>query len=343
MNLKFIILLNFIFFPFLIKAQDINFSQFYELPLLRNPSLAGMYKGGSRISTAIRSQWASVSVPYFSQAVSADMRFGISKNSDNYLALGLQITNDVAGDSKLGKLQFLPLLAFHKSLSSEKDMYLSIGFMGGPVQQRFDPTKLKFDDQFVNGAYSSSNPTQQTFSNTAFTYLDGAVGLTFSNTFGNDIRFYVGAAFFHFTNPKVAFNKQNDIVLNRKYVLNGGLSAPTSDYSKIILYADYFTQGGNRQAQGGFIYKHDLIIVDDESLSISGGIIIRWNDIDAIIPLIKLDRYKWGFGLSYDINTSKLHQASQMRGGFELTFSFRDFLNINNNSTDKTRCPISVY
>ena len=35
--------------------------------------------------------------------------------------------------------------------------------MGGPVMQRFDPSKLSFDDQFVNGSYSSSNPTKQIF------------------------------------------------------------------------------------------------------------------------------------------------------------------------------------
>ena len=215
MKAKFILSIHIILCASVIHAQDINFSQFYELPLLRNPALAGIYKGDIRATAALRSQWASVTVPYVSQALGTEMKFSASQNSDNYWSLGLQMTNDVAGDSKLGKTQFLPLIAFHKSMSSEKDMYLSLGFMGGVVQQRFDPSKLKFDDQFVNGAYSSSNPTQQTFSNTEFTYGDGSLGLSFSSTFGNDINYYLGAAYFHFNRPKVAFNKQNDIILNR--------------------------------------------------------------------------------------------------------------------------------
>lgn len=325
---------------YITKAQDINFSQFYELPLLRNPALAGIYKGDLRVTGAFRSQWGSVTVPFVSQAIGAEFKFGVSKNTDNYLSLGLQVTNDVAGDSKFGKTQLLPLLAFHKSLSSERDMYLSLAFMGGPVQQRFDPTDLKFDDQFINGAYSPTNPTQQTFTNSQVMYLDGSVGLTFSSTFGEDISYYLGAAYFHFTKPKVAFNQDNDVTLNRKLVFNAGLSAPTSDYDRFILYADYFTQGGSSQAQGGFMYKHDLVQMDDEeSISISAGAFLRWND--AIMPVVKLDYYKFGIGLTYDVNISKLRKASEMRGGLELSLSYKSFLNINNSSANKMRCPVS--
>ena len=109
-------------------AQDINFSQFYELPLLRNPALAGTYRGDVRITTAFRNQWNSVTVPYQTEALGAELKFGVSENSDDYLSLGVQVTNDLAGDSRLGKTQVLPMLAFHKSVSSEKAAYLSLGF-----------------------------------------------------------------------------------------------------------------------------------------------------------------------------------------------------------------------
>jgi type IX secretion system PorP/SprF family membrane protein len=321
-------------------GQDINFSQFYELPLLRNPGLAGIFKGDIRLTGAMRNQWSSVTVPYKTESLSAECRFGLSQNSDDYLITGIQITNDVAGDSKLGKTQFLPVIALNKVLSSERDTYLSLGIMGGPVQQRFDPTKLKFDDQFVNGSYSPSNPTQQTFSRTEFTYLDGSVGLIFSSTMGNDISYYIGAGYYHFTKPKVAFNEQNDIVLNRKFIVNGGFAAPTSDLDKLIFYVDYFRQGGNNQAQGGIIYKRTLIeYEDDESVSLSIGSFIRWND--AVIPMIKVDLARFAFGLSYDVNISKLKTASQVRGGFELTFSYRNYLNIRSSSANKTRCPVN--
>lgn len=324
-----------------LRAQDINFSQFYELPLLRNPALAGIYKGTVRVTSAIRSQWGSVTVPFISQAVGAEIRFAVPRNSDNYLSVGLQLTNERAGDSKLGKTQFLPVVTFNKSLSSEKDTYLSLGFMGGIVQQRFDPTHISFDDQFINGAYSQLNPTQQTFSRTDMTYVDGSVGLSFSSTVGNEINYYLGSAYFHFTQPKVAFNQNNDIRLNNKIVFNLGASFPTSDFDKFIIYVDYFNQGGHRQSQGGFMWKHDLIQNDeDEAISISTGAFLRWND--AAIPLIKLDYYKLGIGVSYDVNISKLSKASQSRGGFEITLSFKNYLNNYNSSASKMGCPKPV-
>jgi type IX secretion system PorP/SprF family membrane protein len=321
------------------QGQDINFSQFYELPLLRNPALAGIYKGDFRSTGAFRSQWGSVSTPFKTGALGTEVKFGVSQNSNDYISLGMQITNDLAGDSKMGKTQVLPLFTYHKSVNNEKDAYLSLGVLAGAVQQRFDPSALKFDDQFVNGAYSPTNPTRQSFTNSNLIYWDGGIGLSYSSTMGMDGKYYLGAAYFHFNEPKVAFNQANDVRLNKKFVFNAGLSVPTSEYDRLILYGDFFMQGGHNQAQGGFLYKHDLIQEGlEESLSLSAGSFYRWND--AIIPTIKLDYYKLGIGLSYDVNISKLRSASQIRGGFELTLSYKSFLNIRNSSAEKMRCPI---
>ncbi len=322
------------------EAQDINFSQFYELPLLRNPALAGSYRGDLRITTAFRNQWNSVTVPYKTQALGAELKYAVGEYSNDYVSLGLQFTNDIAGDSRLGKTQVLPMLAYHKSLSSERDSYLSLGFIGGAVQQRFDPSKLQFNDQFVNGAYSATNPTQEIFSNTNVTYWDMGVGVKYSSDYGYDNGWYAGLAYFHFTEPKVAFAQTNDIRLNRKWVLNAGLTNATSDFDRLIVYMDYFIQGGNSQFQGGVIYKHDLMQEDvDYTVSLSGGGFIRWND--AFVPVIKLDYYNLGIGLTYDVNISKLKKASMGRGGFEATLSYSNFLNIRNSSTQKVRCPVA--
>ncbi len=340
MKITFKFLFFIISFSKVAVAQDQNFSQFYELPLLRNPALAGLYKGDVQATAAFRSQWQAVTTPYVTQALGLEMKFAANQNSDNYFAIGTQFTNDIAGDSKFGKTQILPVLTFHKALSDEKDSYLSLGFMGGVVQQRFDATALTFDDQFINGNYSSTNPTKQTFTNSNVTYVDASVGLVFSSTFADEIKYYIGGAMFHVNRPKVAFNAANDIKLNNKLMINAGLGAPTSDYDKLIVYADYFKQGGNSQMQGGLMYKHDLIRQgDEETVSLSVGSFLRWND--AVIPMIKLDYYKFGVGVTYDVNISKLSAASQFRGGYEVTMSYRNFLNFRNTSADKTRCPVN--
>jgi type IX secretion system PorP/SprF family membrane protein len=209
--------------------------------------------------------------------------------------------------------------------------------MGGVVFQHFDPSKLSFDDQFVNGAYSSSNPTRQIFTNTSTMYWDLSAGLSFSSVMGQQTHYYLGFGLFHILQPKVAFQKQYDVFLNRKWMVNAGLSIPFSDINKLIIYADYFMQGGNRQGQSGLLVNHDLSQLQDNKIGISGGLFYRWND--ALVPLVKIDYYSLGLGMSYDVNISKLKNASQNRGGFELTFSYKTYRQSQNSSLNKVKCP----
>ena len=49
--------------PGAVSAQDINFSQFYDVPMLRNAALAGIFTGNVRLTSAYRNQWQAVTVP----------------------------------------------------------------------------------------------------------------------------------------------------------------------------------------------------------------------------------------------------------------------------------------
>lgn len=322
--------------------QDINFSQFYELPLLRNPALAGIFNGNVRFTGAYRNQWESVTVPYRTMAASAEIKFFKGLAPGDFITAGMQITNDAAGDANLKRTQFLPALNYHKLLSEEKNTYISVAFMGGTVNESFDPTKLQFDDQFVNGTYSSSNPTSQTFSQTSFSYLDASTGISFKSLINNNLKFYLGAGLFHFTRPALSFMKDNEVRLNQKWVYNLGFSAYMNTYDRIVVYADHFRQGGNRVTQSGFLFTHNFDPDGDNSrVSISGGAVYRLKD--AIIPVVKLNAGKLNMGFSYDINTSKLRTASMYRGGFEVTLCYTDIWNKKNADAAKMECPINIW
>ncbi|WP_207493242.1 PorP/SprF family type IX secretion system membrane protein [Aridibaculum aurantiacum] len=320
-----------------LHAQDLTFSQFYELPLLRNPSLAGVFKGDLRVTAVHRSQWQSVTVPFQTSAVGVEYKLPVF-NFNDYVTLGLQASHDIAGDIRLKRTQLFPVLNYHKSLSDDVDNYISLAFMGGPVQSQFDPTQAKLDDQFVNGAYAPTNSTTQVFSRTGFSYWDASTGLTFSSGFGYESRFYVGAALFHLNRPKVNFyNETSETHVDHKWAVNAGLSTAVSDNNRMLFFADMFKQGGNRQFLGGVLYETDLVQYDeDDNVSFAVGGFYRWND--AFVPTIRVTMHEWQAGLSYDVNVSKLKTASQMRGGFELTASYRGFLNTRSSTQDKMRC-----
>ena len=59
-------------------------------------------------------------------------------SGNDFITTGLQILYDKAGTVGLTTSEFLPAVNYHKSLSSEKTMYLSLGFMGGLVEKMID-------------------------------------------------------------------------------------------------------------------------------------------------------------------------------------------------------------
>lgn len=341
-SLPYCLFICLLFTTALMHGQDIHFSQFYEFPLLRNPALAGIFSGNLRLTGAYRNQWQSVTVPYRTMAISGECKLLRGFSSGDFITAGIQATNDVAGDSKLQRTQVLPVINYHKLLNEDKTSFISLAFMGGPVNEHFDASKLQFDDQYVNGAYSVSNPTRQQFGSTGFTYWDASAGVSFKTSLGNNTNVYVGGSVFHLAEPQVAFSKEYDVRLNRKFGVNAGLSAWINSMDKIVVYADCFVQGGNRLIQGGGLYTHCFHENGDEAaLSVAVGGTFRWKD--AFAPIIKLYTHQLGIGLSYDVNISKLTTASQFRGGFELSLSYIGLWKRLAESLEKVACPIKIW
>lgn len=314
-------------------AQDLTFSQFYEAPLLRNPALAGIFNGDIRIKGNYRSQWGSITVPYQTSAFSAEYKMPLNNAVGDWITFGTQVTNDVAGSIKLKKTALLPVISFNKSLSQVNDSYLSIAFMGGPVSTQFNPTK------FLTNTDYSLDPTLANSS--GYTYWDLGAGITYSSNYGDDIRYYLGAAMYHINNPKLNFSSANSefSVLGRKLVLNGGITAQTSDNNKITGYVDYFKQDGNEQFLAGMLYGVELNkrYNDEKTLGVNFGAFFRWSD--ALIPVINFDIYDLNIGLSYDVNVSRLSTYTQSRGGLELSATYRAKLNRRTAAGDAVRCP----
>jgi type IX secretion system PorP/SprF family membrane protein len=327
------------------SSQDVGFSQFYEQPLLRNPALAGIFTGDLRFTASYRNQWQSVTIPYRTFGLSSEVKMPINIANDDNLTIGLQLIRDVAGTSQFSTTQILPAINYSFPLSNVRNSYLSVGFMGGSMQQRFDPTKLVLNDQFVagsNGSFSILPSSRQVFNNTSVNYWDFSTGISYNGVIKEETDYYLGAGLFHLTKPKVGFYEGHTITLNKKLAFNLGVSTPTSETDRFVLYADYFKQFGEQwkpvgisSLQAGAMFSRDLW--GDGERIITGGILYRMND--AIIPIIQLQYSKFMMGISYDINIDKLAAAAQHRGGFELILSYRDFLNRNQTERRQALCP----
>lgn len=315
------------------RAQDIHFSQFYETPLLRNPALAGLFTGDYRIQTVFRDQWNSFTDAYRTGSLNAEVKWPVG-NGNDYFTTALQVLYDKAGTAALTTTELLPAFNYHKSLSNDKPMFLSLGFMGGLVEKSLDLSKVTTNSQFNGTAYDPALPNGETILTPNVHYLDGSLGISFNTAFGaeNVNSMYLGFAYHHLNRPKNSFYKNPSVELDPKIVLSAGVKFGVNDYSYFTLYADYSHQGPATETIGGVLYSYKLgPDPDNYPYIFSIGTFLRWND--ALIPVIKLEMYSFNLGLSYDVNVSRLNTVSNSRGGFELSLLYTGLLDRNREKT----------
>ena len=321
-------------------AQDIHFSQFSETPLLRNPALAGIFSGDVRVQAVFRSQWNSVTVPFQTSSLNAEYKLPVG-HGDDFLTIGGAILYDKAGTIALTSTSVLPVLNYHKSLSEERNMYLSAGFSAGMVQKKFDASKMTTNSQYNGTGADATLATGENLGANNFLYFDGSAGLSFNSQIGSnpDDNLYFGIGYHHFNqSAKVSFYNDANVKINPKWVYSAGVRTTLNDYAYMTFYADYSTQGAYSEMIGGMLYSLKLdAYPDDPQYIISGGGFLRWND--AFIPMIKMELKPLTFALSYDVNISTLKTTSQSRGGFELSLSYQKFLDRDNSSSNSVRCP----
>ena len=324
----------FISIGLIMRAQDIHFSQFFETPLLRNPALAGIFTGSYRVQMVYRDQWRSVTDGYKTGSLNGEYKFPVGKG-DDFLTFGGQFLFDRAGTASLTQISALPVLNYHKSLSGERNSYLSLGFMGGVVNRRFDRSKMTTDNTYTGG--SDGEPV--VIPN--YTYLDGSVGMSYNSNLTskpND-NFYLGVAYHHFTHPKNSFFRDPSIQLQPKWVASAGFRFGVSETAYITLQADHATQENYHETVAGALYGMKIgPSTDNPDYVLHGGFFLRWND--ALIPVIKLDYSGISVAFSYDVNISKLKPASLGRGGFEFSVSYIGFSKrLDRQTLNSTLCP----
>lgn len=319
-------------------AQEIHFSQFFEAPMLRNPALAGIFNGDYRIQGVYRDQWNSFTNAYRTGSFNAEYKMPIGKG-DDFITTAMQFLYDKSGTAGLSTTQAMPVLNYHKSLSADRPMYLSLGFMGGVIFKSIDISKITTNNQYNNG-FDPSLPSGETFSAPNYTSWDASAGMSFNSAFGAENKHYLflGAAYHHLNRPRNSFYRDPSVELNPKYVFSAGIRWWVDDYSYFTLQADHSMQGVFDETIGGGLYSYK--IGDDPAnplYTLHAGAFLRWRD--AFIPVLKIDFGSLSAAISYDVNVSTLKTASQGRGGFELSISYIGFVEHDNSSKYKMLCP----
>lgn len=117
-------------------GQDIHFSQYNLTPLVVNPAQAGAYKS-QEVILNYKSQWTSISPNgYKTMMLSYDGRFNQRKWKTKWLAGGINLFNDKAGDGNMRTMQGNAYFGYHTQLSDRSTL-------GGALVAGFTQRDLK--------------------------------------------------------------------------------------------------------------------------------------------------------------------------------------------------------
>lgn len=302
-----------------IKGQDIHFSQFYESPLLINPAAAGA-SADYRIAVNYKNQWKSVINPFKTAAIAFDTKLLSKPEQKNHFGIGISLFNDKVGASKFTTNQVNLDLANHYSINTHNRV--SAGIKVGIFQKYINTTGLKWDNQYNGRDYDASRPTGESISVNNYNSLDLGAGILYTFTkLEKALQIQGGLSVAHLNAPKNSFYS-NDVSTKMKLIAHANLSfQPKEKNYKILPSFILSNQGGHLEIVGG---SNIAFLMSDQnrfSSAIHFGTFYRVND--AAIFVVALEYKKnMKFGISYDVNLSRLTSASKFRGGPEFSFVY---------------------
>jgi type IX secretion system PorP/SprF family membrane protein len=312
-----------------VRGQDIHFSQFNETPTHLNPAYTGLFDGLFRVTMNYRSQWASMGSPYKTMAGAFDMP--IQFGSGAYIGLGAFLYSDKAGDSQFGTFQ--GLVSVSGIVPTSDHAKLSVGIQGGYSQRSASISNLQWENQYVNGAYDPTAPSNEANLLTSFPYVDFSAGVAYQyrnvagHMQGKDVfELQIGGAAYHLSKPNVSFLSGGSTRMDIRYVFHTQVryDFPKTKWS-LRPSAYYMQQGPAYEILLGSLIRYRIksgtkITNFFSETGIAFGCHYRYKD--AILPQMYFDFGDIFIGLSYDMNISKYAQVSKMNGGFEVTLRY---------------------
>ena len=287
-------------------AQQGHFTQFFNAPLYVNPAEAGS-EDNIRVGFNFRRQWPSIVTGFTTRAINADMMIG-------KLGYGLVVSTNDAGQASLNRTNALLNVAHHLNLNSKNR--LSAGIQIGLSQYSLNTSELQFDSQYTSGSgFNSNNASGENLGSNSTSFLNTGLGLTFRNKskWNPTISFSIK----NLIEPRVNFVALGNNTALRQLNVFGEINKKISPKVSLIPYLFFAAQSEASYLQSGLRFGYEL--ASKEQLEIGLGLLKK----DAVLAYVGIPLKNIKFGMSYDLNTSKLSPATNGIGAWEFSISIR--------------------
>jgi len=300
-------------------------------PLNLNPALTGVSNCNTRVIANYRNQWAPVlkSNAYNTYSVSYDQKMPVGRT--DYFGIGGAFMGDVAGASRFGTIQGKLSASYSKKMGGyrKKAHFLVIGAEGAFSQRRISQSDLLFGDGInpISGVYEG---TSDDVSRPNFLFADVSAGLLWFSVLDEYTNFYAGMAFHHLNQANQTFYESSQYVpLWTKFTFHAGGQFEIQPRVSFLPNFVVMLQGPHVEANLGTSVRFAMgnSRSNQQGFQIGGWYRLGTNydskiHSDAVILSTRFDYREFGIGLSYDINISKLRQASFGNNSLELSLSY---------------------
>ena len=312
------------------SAQDIHFTQFESSPLTINPAFTGMFDGRVRVCGIYRNQWSSVTVPYVTYGASVDLP--IVWSNGGYLATGMQLFKDQAGDGNLSNFTGLLSVAYHLTTGRDRDndktSDLAVGLQAGYAQKSIDLGKLYFGDEYYNGTFVPGSSQEYHLGvSPSINYFLVNAGISYSHSFGERASFTMGAGANNLNQPNDALEKKatSENSLDMRYTGEAGLDIVAGERLALRPAVLYQYQATANELIAGNEFHYVLSDnTEPRYTSFTTAVFLGawYRTGDAIMITTGMEFKGFRVGFAYDYNMSTLNAASNGRGGFEIAVKY---------------------
>lgn len=308
----------------IVRGQDIHFSQVDADPMLLNPAYAGFFNGTGRFGMIYRNQWATVSFPYETFAVTGEMAVWRSPSARNGLSIGASFFSDHAGTLHYGTTSAHLSAAYFFPLSHKGNHYLSLGIEGGYAQSGFDPSALDMED------------ASETIETHQISYPLLCVGAAWYCQMTGDLHTKVGFSVRNLNRPNISFQHESGTWLERRYSLFARAEWRCWQSMSLMPVALVQMQGEYRELLYGTDIKWYISEGGAHEVGLRTGLAMRHND--ALIANLMLEYDAFLMTICYDANISDLAVASRYFGAFEVGLVYR--MSKGKRKTKSIKCPM---
>ena len=293
-------------------SQDIHWSQFNYNPIFQNPGNAGHFNGDYRFVGNYRDQWRSVTVPFSTVALSVDSKL---YNHQNF-GYAMNVFHDVVGDGSFRTIEFQGSASYLFKITADSTHSVRPGVNIGMNHRRLNSNQFIFDNQFNGIQFDPSIPSNEQFQTEKRTNFSVGLGAIYEYYKNDRFKFTGGFGIYNLNRPNQGFFNtviKRDMRIN---VFGKGLYKLNYDWD-LVPGVNLSIQGKYREIVLGSSVKYTLVDKMGQYRALYAGLWYR--NSDAAYISAGMDYQSWFFGISYDINFSKLVPASNARGGLEIS------------------------